>query len=365
MSRLLRSSAALLLLLALGCAVEAATVIQLDCGRTNADLVTVNRITTKATVKCPANCKAAGGTIYGTGTYTHDSRICLSAIHAGAITNTGGQFTLYYAKGRTSYTGSTKFTIKSNNYGTWPHSIKFVGPALQPSIDCDKNNYSRDVVGVGQGVLYNRTKLTVACPKNCLAAGGTAAPLRRRQRQQAVDPNAVPPPPQAAPLRRRRQQAVDRNSVPPSPVAVANADGGLITIYDFPGLQSYRGSTANTIKSSNYGSWGHSYRFKPVANLTCASTNAQNLLVNATVTKSFAVCPMNCFSAGGNIYGSSAAYRSNSRICLAAHHAGVITSNGGMVILQYVKGLASYKSVTANFVTSKTAAASPNAFKFI
>lgn len=33
------------------------------------------------------------------------SRICLSAIHAGAITNTGGQFTLYYAKGRTSYTG--------------------------------------------------------------------------------------------------------------------------------------------------------------------------------------------------------------------------------------------------------------------
>ncbi|EFN53779.1 hypothetical protein CHLNCDRAFT_136426 [Chlorella variabilis] len=48
-----------------------------------------------------------------------------------------------------------------------------------------------------------------------------AAPLRRRQRQQAVDPNAVPPPPQAAPLRRRRQQAVDRNAVPPSPVAVA------------------------------------------------------------------------------------------------------------------------------------------------
>ncbi|EFN59725.1 hypothetical protein CHLNCDRAFT_133304 [Chlorella variabilis] len=50
-----------------------------------------------------------------------------------------------------------------------------------------------------------------------------AAPLRRRQRQQAVDPNAVPPPPQAAPLRRRRQQAVDRNSVPPSPVAVATS----------------------------------------------------------------------------------------------------------------------------------------------
>ncbi|EFN57948.1 hypothetical protein CHLNCDRAFT_142053 [Chlorella variabilis] len=50
---------------------------------------------------------------------------------------------------------------------------------------------------------------------------GWAAPLRRRQRQQAVDPNAVPPPPQAAPLRRRRQQAVDRNAVPPSPVAVA------------------------------------------------------------------------------------------------------------------------------------------------
>ncbi|EFN50488.1 hypothetical protein CHLNCDRAFT_141578 [Chlorella variabilis] len=49
----------------------------------------------------------------------------------------------------------------------------------------------------------------------------SAAPLRRRQRQQAVDPTAVRPPPQAAALRRQRQQAVDRNAVPPSPVAVA------------------------------------------------------------------------------------------------------------------------------------------------
>ena len=35
-----------------------------------------------------------------------------------------------------------------------------------------------------------------------------AAPLRRRQRQQAVDPTAVPPPPQAAALRRRRQHCL-------------------------------------------------------------------------------------------------------------------------------------------------------------
>ncbi|EFN52331.1 hypothetical protein CHLNCDRAFT_139137 [Chlorella variabilis] len=76
------------------------------------------------------------------------------------------------------------------------------------------------------------------------------------------------------------------------------------------------------------------------------STNGQNRLVNAPVTKAFAVCPMKCFSVGGDIYGSKAAYRSNARICLAA----------------YVNGLASYKNVTAFGITSKTAAASPNAF---
>jgi hypothetical protein len=30
----------------------------------------------------------------------------------------------------------------------------------------------RDVVGVGGGVAYNRTKLTLACPAGCLGQGG-------------------------------------------------------------------------------------------------------------------------------------------------------------------------------------------------
>ena len=44
---------------------------------------------------------------------------------------------------------------------------------------------------------------------------------------------------------------------------------------------------------------------------------------------------------------------------------GLAAHRGGLVILQYVNGLASYKNVTAFGITSKTAAASPNAFKFI
>jgi hypothetical protein len=101
------------------------------------------------------------------------------------------------------------------------------------------------------------------------------------------------------------------------------------------------GFSANGIVSKSYGSWGHSYRMRPVTTLACGSTNTANLLVNTTLPTAFATCPPNCYDAGGDAYGYLN-YRSNSRVCLAAQHAGVITGNGGMVIVRYVKGLSSY-----------------------
>ncbi|KAI3428817.1 hypothetical protein D9Q98_007634 [Chlorella vulgaris] len=331
-----RNAAVILLLLALGCA-NAAVVI-LDCARTNSNEVTVNAITTQAVVKCPAGCKAPGGYLYGTNTYTSDSRICRAAIHAGKITNSGGQFTLYYAKGLASYTGNTKNGITSLKYGAWTSSFKFAGPALPPTIDCKKTNAARDVVGVGD-VPYSRSKLNVTCPAGCLSAGSSIYGAGAYTSDSPICLAAIH-------------------------AGVIKSTGGTFTIYDFPGQASYRGFSANGIVSKSYGSWGHSYRMRPVTTLACGSTNTANLLVNTTLPTAFATCPPNCYDAGGDAYGYLN-YRSNSRVCLAAQHAGVITGNGGMVIVRYVKGLSSYTGKLANFITTKSAGGSPHAFKFL
>lgn len=159
-----------------------------------------------STVSCPKGCKANGNTVYGSGVYTSDSPICKAAIHAGIITDAGGQFKLYFAPGRSSYTGmwrpatitcalrpflslpllhgthhslcsraaaTTRNGITTRSYGAWRSSFKFAGPALGPRVDCAKTNAARDVVGVGPTLAYNRTKLTLSCPAGCLAQGGS------------------------------------------------------------------------------------------------------------------------------------------------------------------------------------------------
>lgn len=41
-------------------------------------------------INCPENCLDSTGNVYGTDEYTEDSALCLAAIHAGVITNSGG-----------------------------------------------------------------------------------------------------------------------------------------------------------------------------------------------------------------------------------------------------------------------------------
>ena len=69
-------------------------------------------------VKCPAGCTA--GAVWGTGTYTTDSAICTSAIHAGIITaEEGGTVKVTVVKSLPEYQGSEKHGITTRD---WPDS---------------------------------------------------------------------------------------------------------------------------------------------------------------------------------------------------------------------------------------------------
>ncbi len=79
------------------------------------------------TFTCAAN--GTPGGVYGTDTYTDDSSICSSAVHAGVITlATGGQVTIEIRPGLDSYQTSTRNGITSSSWGAWSGSFVFVSP---------------------------------------------------------------------------------------------------------------------------------------------------------------------------------------------------------------------------------------------
>ncbi len=75
---------------------------------------------------CPAGGDASFA-LWGVGTYTDDSSICVAAVHSGLITVAkGGTVTFDVAKGAESYKGSTANGVTSLDYGPWDKQFSFV-----------------------------------------------------------------------------------------------------------------------------------------------------------------------------------------------------------------------------------------------
>jgi hypothetical protein len=73
-------------------------------------------------VSCPADGKE--NSVWGTDTYTLDSSICTAAVHAGKIKlETGGPVTLEMRPGESSYKGSERNGITTNDYGQYGSSF--------------------------------------------------------------------------------------------------------------------------------------------------------------------------------------------------------------------------------------------------
>jgi hypothetical protein len=67
------------------------------------------------------------GVVWGTNVYTDDSSIGGAAVHAGLISKTsGGIVTIEIRTGQSSYTGSVRNGVATQNWGTWGGSFVFV-----------------------------------------------------------------------------------------------------------------------------------------------------------------------------------------------------------------------------------------------
>jgi hypothetical protein len=72
--------------------------------------------------KCPSSGKE--NAVWGTDIYTLDSSICNAAVHAGKFTmESGGSVTIELRSGESSYKGTTRNGVKTNDFGEYGHSF--------------------------------------------------------------------------------------------------------------------------------------------------------------------------------------------------------------------------------------------------
>ena len=121
--------------------------------------------------KCPPN--GTLGTIYGTGVYTDDSKVCTAAVHAGLITvASGGTVTIKILPGRPSYAASTRHGVTSQAYGSWSASYSFVitpkaptGPILV-EIFPDHDDFQRQLQRAELTYVVNSRAASTALAEN-------------------------------------------------------------------------------------------------------------------------------------------------------------------------------------------------------
>ncbi len=134
-------------------------------------------------------------------------------------------------------------------------------------------------------------------------------------------------------------------------------EGGEVTIEMSEGRDIYGAATANGVTSDSYGSWDASFTFPdaPPDSLDFAvdaigwDTSAGALGIEVGETRTV-VCAAD--GTAGALWGTGT-YTSDSSICTAAVHAGLLsTGEGGEVAVTGTEGESAYEGSTANGVTS-------------
>jgi hypothetical protein len=169
--------------------------------------------------------------IWGTNVYTDDSSVCTAAVHQGLIGfDEGGTVTIEVVDGQDEYVGSEANGVTSRSYGAWGGSFSF--PDATPLEVASTIDWGRNA-----GFYSDRaeTEFTVECE-----AGGTLGSVWGTGTY------------------------TDDSSICTAAVhagLITTAEGGEVTFRLVAGQESYQGSSANGVDSSDYGSWGASFEF--------------------------------------------------------------------------------------------------------
>jgi len=176
------------------------------------------------------NCQegSLSGSAWGTDIYTDDSAICAAARHKGVIGTGGGRVNIQAMPGQASYKGSSRNGVNTSDYGSWAGSFRFVSLgslAVTEGGTCDS-------VATWRG---RASALACSCPANFSMTRSVWGS------DTYTDDSYI------------CKAALH--------AGVIGRSGGRVTVELLGGQQSYKGSSRNGVATSDYGSWGGSYRF--------------------------------------------------------------------------------------------------------
>ncbi|HYO45713.1 MAG TPA: LCCL domain-containing protein [Gemmatimonadota bacterium] len=182
-----------------------------------------------------AACPAAESveTIWGTGTYTSDSPICVAATHAGALSaQRGGTVLVEVAPGLGEYAGSIRHGISSSSYPAWDLSFRFPeAPQVAATGGFQANWYtSPRSVGAASG---QRVWMVCAGGRSGGSVWGTDV---------YTDDSSI------------CEAAVHAG-------LITRAEGGRVDLEMLGAQPSFHGSTRNGVSTHDYPTWPGSFRF--------------------------------------------------------------------------------------------------------
>ena len=143
---------------------------------------------------------------------------------------------------------------------------------------------------------------------------------------------------------------------------IQHSEGGTVTVRQVPGMEAYQGSANNGVTSSDYGSWSASFQITGAVPLGggggggatgidwTTSLDGAGQGTDAGSLHTY-LCPPGG-STNSTIWGTDV-YTSDSAICVAAAHRGLIsTANGGPVTVLVLGSQPAYTGSSRNGVTS-------------
>lgn len=188
-------------------------------------------------VACPAGARTA--TIWGTGTYTSDSALCVAATHAGALPGTdAGVVVVEVAPGLQAYEGTIRHGIASTAYPAWTQSFRFPeAPEAKP----------------GDSVYFDHT-------------GAWVTPPNQFPLQSGIIYRFVCPPADQTGNVWGTDVYTDDSSICEAAVhaGVIGRDGGTVHYERLGAQESFQGSVRNGVSSLDYAAWPGSFRFVTV-----------------------------------------------------------------------------------------------------
>ena len=283
-------------------------------------------------LSCSCDADALKGSVWGSGVYTSDSAICAAALHAGAVTEEGGEVKVAPAEGCGAYLGSAANGVSSNSWGPWNASFYFPGHS-ETEGKCD-NTCPRAYKSV-QGLDENSEMV-------CKCAGGHSGSVWG-DGIYTHDSDIC-------------SAAQHAGAIP--------AEGGEVTVKAAAGCKNYAAAEKNGISSRSWGEFGGSFYFAGHGDGECGNfcpdrfNGIKDLKEDTEITCECAANPT------GSLYGTNI-YTIDSSICAAAAHAGVIKAEeGGEVTAKAAPGCEKYEGTEANGQKSASWGAYDSSFYF-